>query len=310
MPIYDLGTPSRMVGGRAIDGMASNGVSSGVGGTGKVSGSPALADRAAISQDEQNRQLATKKIYRPDYGYAMTDFEYAQQKQIEGSNQIANRPMTHQTGSSQTYQQPPSYSEAAMSGLGSAGPAVSNYTGQPTSNLSADRARMELEAEYAQRALANQAGIQSQQMKDSAALQAEAEARRLGYMPQIMAQLPGMVSRGGGGPDPNEAAARAAAFARAKEQAGGTALSALRALNNQSAERGQTGSSMERGMIGNVVGDAASQVNEYSRDQLMADLQRAAQLSDMEYQGNITQRGQNMALTPAMLALVGQRAVY
>lgn len=313
----------------AIDGRPTTGVSSGVGGAGVGSSppptpNPAFQDfsRTVANQQATTAQQAMQKTYRPEYGIALTDAEYAQRKQTERSNQVVNdttaqqrateaaRSASTQQASQANTAQQQSYGNAAAAGLGAAGPVTSNYTGQPTSPLDADRAKMQLEAEFAQRNAVNAAGVQSQSLKDSAALQAEAEARRLGYMPQIMASMPGMVTHGSGAGGQQEEAARAAAFARAKEQAGSTALSSLRGLEDYSAGRGQTGSSMERSMIGDVVGGAAGQVNEFTRDQLIADLQRAAQLSDQEYQGNITQRGQNMALTPAMLGLVGQRAAY
>jgi len=203
-----------------------------------------------------------------------------------------------------------SYSQAATRGLSTARPSTSSYTGQPTSSLAAERARLQLETEFAAQAARNQANIQSGALKESAALQAEAEARRLAQLPQIMSQMPGVVSYGSSMGGPQEEAARAAAFARAKEQAGGTALGALRALENYAAGRGQTGSSMERGMIGDVVGGAAGQINEYSRDQMLADLQRAAQISDMNYQGQLQQRGQNISMLPSLMGLIGQRTAY
>lgn len=166
--------------------------------------------------------------------------------------------------------------------------------GTSTSNM-LDLARLQGEQELAQ-------------MGRGAELQEAAETRRLGYLPQIIGQLPAPVSFGQGfGAD--ETAARGAAFARAKEQAGNTALSALRALQDFAAERGQTGSSMERQMIGDVVGGAAGDVNEFTREQLIQDLNRAADIADLQYQGGIAQRGQNLSMLPSLLGLIGSRGL-
>lgn len=286
----------------ALQGRPTVGVSAGVGGV--SANNPAQLGSLNPKTPQQIAQDAAAMAAQQKYDAEVKQSQAtAQQRQQQLDDQQRAAAMAGQ-------QQQASYQNAAMAGLGAAGPVSSNYTGAPTSPIDADRAKLQLEAEFAAQQAQNQATVQTQSMKDSAALQAEAEARRLGYMPQIMAGLPGMVTHGSGASGQQEEAARAAAFARAKEQAGGTALGALRGLEDYSAGRGQTGSSMERRMIGDVVGGAAGQINEYSRDQLMADLQRAAQLSDQEYQGNITQRGQNLALTPSLLGLVGARAVY
>lgn len=283
-------------------------------------GIPAQPPGQPIGQTPEQRK-ALEKIYRPEYGIAMTDAEYAQRKQVEASNNAVNQARGGQpTGYSTPNIPPQPFSFPTTPNGDYSGNQVSNYTGQPTSSLDADRARLALESQFASQNASQQNQFQNQFLDKqnqfqregidrSAQLQKEAEERRIGYLPQLTASLPGVVSRGGG-ISGGESAGRAAAFARAKEQAGGTALSALRSLGNLAAERGQTGSSMERNMIGGVVGGAAGQVNEFTRDQLMADLQREAELADMEYQGQITQRGQNMALTPSLLGLVGARGLY
>lgn len=140
-------------------------------------------------------------------------------------------------------------------------------------------------------------------MDKNAKLQADAEARRLGYLSTITGTQQPNVTRGGVGPI-DEAAARAAAFGRAKEQAGQTALASLKAISDVMASRGLTGSSVEGNAISDVVGNAAGGVNNFTRDQLMLDLNRAADVADQTYQGNITQRGQNLSMVPSLMGLI------
>ena len=114
------------------------------------------------------------------------------------------------------------------------------------------------------------------------------------------------VQYGQGGPD--ETAARNAAFARAKEQAGSTARSALMSLQNTVDDRGMTGSSVEAGLTGGAIGGAANQVGDFTREQLMQDLARSKQVADTVYQGRITQRGQDMNKNQALLGLMAGAA--
>jgi hypothetical protein len=94
---------------------------------------------------------------------------------------------------------------------------------------------------------------------------------------------------GQGGPMGNEVAARNAAFARAKDRAGQTALASLTALQN---------------VMSNSLAGGANIINEFRRDELMTDLNRAADIGDRNYQGAITQRGQDAAAKQSLLALI------
>jgi hypothetical protein len=105
-------------------------------------------------------------------------------------------------------------------------------------------------------------------------------------------------------PGPDETAARAAAFARAKEQAGATARASLRSLQGVIDERGMTGSSTEAAQTGGVLGGAVNTVGDFTREQLMQDLGRAERIADLTYQGNITQRGQDLNKQQALLGLM------
>lgn len=109
------------------------------------------------------------------------------------------------------------------------------------------------------------------------------------------------------GMSPDEAAARAAAFARAKEQAGGTALAALKGLQDSMASRGlmgSTGRGFESGGIGDIIGGAAGGINEFSREQLLQDLNRYADIANTRYKGDIEQRGQDLDAQRAILGLM------
>ncbi len=119
-----------------------------------------------------------------------------------------------------------------------------------------------------------------------------------------------MVSYGGSAMEQAENAARAAAFGRAKDQAGQVARSGVDATSNEMALRGLAGSGIEGSALGSVIGGSAGQLGDFTREQLIQDLDRARQVADMQYQGNITQRGQNMGLSPAILGLIGSRGLY
>ena len=54
------------------------------------------------------------------------------------------------------------------------------------------------------------------------------------------------------------------------------------------------GSTEEARGTGAVIGGAGQGLNQFTRDQMILDLNRAADISDQVYQGNIQQRGQNI----------------
>ena len=114
---------------------------------------------------------------------------------------------------------------------------------------------------------------------------------------------------GGGNIAANEEAARNAAFARAKDRAGQTALASLTALQNVMANRGMSSSTEEARAMGNSLQGGADVINEFSRDELMTDLNRAAQIGDRNYQGAITQRGQDMNAKQSLMALINSAGV-
>lgn len=147
--------------------------------------------------------------------------------------------------------------------------------------------------------------LQKQRMEQAAELQKQAEARRLGYLSTITGSggssptVPGQV-----GPAADENAARAAAFARAKEQAGATAMASVKALQDIMAGSGLTGSSVEGNALASIAGGGAGRINDFTRTQLITDLNRAADIADRNQAGLITQRGQNLSLIPSLMGLI------
>lgn len=141
---------------------------------------------------------------------------------------------------------------------------------------------------------------------------AEADARRLSTLKSLMGayggagreDAPGTVQHRGLGVDGDEAAARAAAFARAKDQSGQINRGAVESLRSLYAGSGNVGA--QRQGLENIVASGAADLNEFTRDQLMADLEREADVSDLTYTGNITQRGQdiNRPFNPQLQALI------
>jgi hypothetical protein len=209
-----------------------------------------------------------------------------------------------------TYQQTP----ASVTGLFSTSPSGTQVSGQGSitqgsyeqqqqaqldAQLAAQRDAAATAANTASSTQANDA--KTAQMQLAAKLQADAEARRLGYLSTVQGQQP-TVTRGNLATD--ETAARNAAFARAKETAGQTANASLKALSDVMASRGMTGSSVEGAATADIVGGAAEGNNQFTRDQLIQDLNRAADISDQSYQGGITQRGQNLAMVPSLMGLI------
>lgn len=108
----------------------------------------------------------------------------------------------------------------------------------------------------------------------------------------------------GVGMSPMETAARAAAFARAKEQAGNNALASLHAIQGLAESTGQMGSSMDARRQGAAVGEASASVGNFTRDQLMSDLNRSADVANTTYQGDITQRGQDLSRLQSLIGIL------
>jgi hypothetical protein len=155
----------------------------------------------------------------------------------------------------------------------------------------------------------NQSAQQRQTAELNAKLQREADERRAAERRSLL----GLASKGGGGSAPtvqhasvqgSEADARAAAFSRAKDQAGKIARASLTSIAEQIAGRGISGSGIEALRAAGAIGGAGDELQELTRDQLVADNNRAADISDMSYQGGITQRGQDLSARQSYLSLL------
>lgn len=155
--------------------------------------------------------------------------------------------------------------------------------------------------------LSREAYERQQQTQLQADLQRQAEERRLAALRGIAGATSATVP-GPTGPAANEEAARAAAFARAKDQAGQVAQSAQNTVNDVMAARGLHGSSIEANALAGGVGKAQDVLNDFTRSQLIEDLNRAADVGDMTYQGNITMRGQDLNRQQALLGLIAGQA--
>lgn len=119
---------------------------------------------------------------------------------------------------------------------------------------------------------------------------------------------------------PQGSAGSDAAFARGKDQAGQTARASLTALRGEMAGRGLRGSGIEAGEVGKTIARGAAGVNEFTREQAIQDAGNAADLAKQEYQGRITQRGQDIGVAQAnasrqqqqlegLLSLIGGRGI-
>ena len=163
------------------------------------------------------------------------------------------------------------------------------------------------------------AGYGTAERSQESQLQAEAEARRFNqFSPYFQSLFGGAGGQGGVATPPREQygggaadAARQAAFARAKDQAGNIARSSLTGLQNAMASRGISGSGIELGQTGEVLGGAANQLGEVNREQLIQDLAQQQHVSDISYQGGIEQRGQDIqaeqARRAALMGLFNQQ---
>lgn len=121
--------------------------------------------------------------------------------------------------------------------------------------------------------------------------------------------VPSTVSRTSGPSAVQEAAARDAAFARSKEQAGQTARASMTALQDAVGERGLMGSSVEAAQTGAIVGGAAGDIGEFLRDRAITESAQASKNADLDFQGQVTQRGQTLGRQQqqqqALLSLIG-----
>lgn len=144
-----------------------------------------------------------------------------------------------------------------------------------------------------------------------AKLQADAEARRLAALSASFGGDSALLPKvGGANVASDENAARAAAFGRAKDQAGQIARSAMTSIDENVASRGIAGSGIEALQKAGAIQDASAPLQDLTREQYIQDLNRSADISDETYTGNITQRGQDVSQKnsqkASLLALINQ----
>jgi hypothetical protein len=114
---------------------------------------------------------------------------------------------------------------------------------------------------------------------------------------------------GAGGPpgaDPMQSS-RDAIFARAKDKAGQLAASSLTALRNSMSANNTLGSGIERGETRRVLNDTNQNLGETVREQAVQEVGQRQHEADTQYQGQITQRGQNLQARQASLAALAQQ---
>lgn len=160
--------------------------------------------------------------------------------------------------------------------------------------------------------LSPQAYEQQQQSQLEAMLANQSFAYRLGLMQPYTGAGAGHVdwqtSAGN-----QEDAARAAAFARAKDLAGKNAMAGFQSLRNAFDQAGLTGSNgpeLMSGAMGNLMGLTGNSVNEFIREQLMQDLNHSADVAKTRYGGDITQRGQDLQRQQSILGLLSAGRLY
>lgn len=257
------------------------------------------------------------KAYREDFGLAMSDAEY--QDAIRGRQEQEHQTNLRRQGETQRQQAQIAQesSPAAIAGLlGAAGvnqiTAPANFPSAVTSGV----APISQPAYEAQQQTQLQDQLTRGMMERQASLAQDAWGRKLGAIKQLGGSgQPGQpqIQHPSAGMGGQETGARAAAFARAKEIAGQNALAALRSiqqLSESTGTMGSTGPGLEGGMLADVVGGTAGAINDYGREQLIQDLNRAAQISDMQYQGGIVQRGQDLNRQQVLLGLLAGGGLY
>lgn len=105
---------------------------------------------------------------------------------------------------------------------------------------------------------------------------------------------------GAGGADVK--AAEDAIMARAKDRAGLISKSAMTGLRDSMASRGLLGSGIEGEESAKIMGGAAGGLGELNREQMIQGVQGAQHAADTQFQGDITQRGQNLQALQGLLA--------
>jgi len=115
-----------------------------------------------------------------------------------------------------------------------------------------------------------------------------------GY-PAIGAPLPAAMQEVAPVALPDNSAAAAATFARAKDQVGAETAGSMTALRSALAARGMLGGGGERRGVTNILTKGQGELGDTTRTQAVSDVNRATDFAKMGYEGAITQRGQDVA---------------
>lgn len=89
-------------------------------------------------------------------------------------------------------------------------------------------------------------------------------------------------------------AATAAEYGAARDKIGLESRASLNALTDEMAGRGLAGSSIEGQGIASVVTGGQRELGDTNRSMALRELERQSQIEDRDYQGDITQRGQDI----------------
>jgi hypothetical protein len=73
---------------------------------------------------------------------------------------------------------------------------------------------------------------------------------------------------------------------------------------------GSTGRGLEGGGINDVLSGAAGGVNDFTREQLIQDLNRYSGIADRTYKGDIEQRGQDIDARKAIIGLLNSGKLF
>lgn len=114
--------------------------------------------------------------------------------------------------------------------------------------------------------------------------------------------------------DADAKVAEDAAFARAKDRTADIARSSLMSLRASAAERGVNVAGGTNPALlaseGNLMAKASQPLSDLVRQQAIDATTRAQSVADRNYQGEITQAGQRMALAPSILSLLKVGGLY
>lgn len=253
---------------------------------------------AQNKQTESQIQQQTPSVRSPfiSSSQPVTQNAYEQQAMLALQNQLSNQGLQASSDGAQKAQ------DADRSFAASEG----------DKNRASTQSAAQLQASTAKSLQAQQAAAELAFLNQRASLSDSTWNNRFGQVQGAIGQVGSnnQVQHGSAGMQGNEAGARAAAFARAKEQAGRTANSALASLKGMFEDSGTMGSTMEAARAGQILGGAGAGVNQFTRDQMISDLARAAEIEDTQYAGNLTQRGQDNQMKQALLALMNGGALY